>query len=199
MAAFGSCRTISRLRVPHRHREHIERDRTDIARGERVQRERDRHPDEQRARGGHQRPVGETRFVRNEVILDIPANVATATLDALAARHTMSRIESTTIALTGRTLHRWRLDGGGTPAAMIGSVCSSEPSGLVAGGQVNFLYALAQQEAAPVNAEQYAPQKLALPEAHRLATGNRVPIAVIDSEVDASHPDLAGAITSPQL
>jgi len=141
-------------------------------------------------------PIGETRFVSNEIILDIPANVPTGTLDDIASRHTMTRVETTTLALTGRTLHRWRIDSGGSPEAMIRNVCGSEPARVVAGAQVNFLYVLAQQETAPVNAEQYAPQKLELPEAHRLATGSRVPIAVIDSEVDAAHPDLAGAITA---
>jgi subtilisin family serine protease len=53
---------------------------------------------------------------------------------------------------------------------------------------------LQQDEPRPVNDDQYAPQKLNLPEAHRLATGNQILIAVIDSGVDASHPDLAGAI-----
>ena len=47
-----------------------------------------------------------------------------------------------------------------------------------------------------MNSDQYAPEKLGLPEAHRLATGNRVVVAVIDSEVDAAHPDLAGAIVT---
>jgi subtilisin family serine protease len=35
-----------------------------------------------------------------------------------------------------------------------------------------------------------------LPEAHKLATGSRVLVAVIDSGIDASHPDLAGAIVA---
>ena len=44
------------------------------------------------------------------------------------------------------------------------------------------------------NGDQYAPQKLNLAEAHRLAKGSRILVAVIDFEVDASHPDLVGAI-----
>jgi subtilisin family serine protease len=64
------------------------------------------------------------------------------------------------------------------------------------GAQANFLFKLAQTDQVPINAEQYAPQKLNLAEAHRLARGNRILIAVIDSEVDASHPDLAGAIAA---
>jgi subtilisin family serine protease len=141
-------------------------------------------------------PIGETRFVSNEIILDIPPSVPTATREAMSSRYAMTPVESTTLALTGRTLYRWRIDGGTLPTALIRNVCATELASVVAGAQVNFLYALAQQETVPVNAEQYAPQKLELPEAHRLATGNRVPIAVIDSEVDASHPDLDGAVTA---
>ncbi len=42
---------------------------------------------------------------------------------------------------------------------------------------------------------QYALAKLHLPEAQALARGNSVVVAVIDTEIDVSHPELAGAIT----
>ena len=71
-------------------------------------------------RSGFNQPAdSETRYLPAEVILDIPANVPTATLDAIAARHTMTRLVTQSFRLTGRTLHRWRLDGGGTVTAMI--------------------------------------------------------------------------------
>src|SRR5262249_36682682 len=60
--------------------------------------------------------------------------------------------------------------------------------------QPNYLFELTQAQSEPANSDQYAPAKLNLVEAHKLARGNRILIAVIDSEVDASHPDLAGAI-----
>jgi len=41
---------------------------------------------------------------------------------------------------------------------------------------------------------QYAVRKLDLPGAHQLAIGRNVAIAVIDSAVDARHPDLRGAV-----
>lgn len=41
---------------------------------------------------------------------------------------------------------------------------------------------------------QYGPLNVKLPDAHRLALGRNVMIAVIDSAVDASHPDLKGAV-----
>jgi subtilisin family serine protease len=136
-------------------------------------------------------PAGETRFVANEVILDIPAGVSTQSLDTIAARHHMTRLETRSFRLTGRTLHRWRLDGGGTVAAMIRGVAGERQ---IAGAQPNYLYALQQADLPPANRDQYVAEKLDLTEAHRMATGTRVLVALIDSGVDASHPDLAGAI-----
>jgi subtilisin family serine protease len=78
---------------------------------------------------------------------------------------------------------------------MIRNVCTAEPL-VVAGAQPNYFYNLAQDQQEPVNSAQYAPEKLKLLDAHRLASGNKVLVAVIDSEVDANHPDLVGAITA---
>jgi len=139
-------------------------------------------------------PVGETRFVPTEVILDVPANVSSQVLEGIAARHTMTREETVRVGLTGRTLHRWRIDSGTSVQDMIRSICTADR--VVAGIQPNYVYELAQSEQEPVNSDQYAPQKLNLTEAHRLARGDRVLVAVIDSEVDASHPDIAGAVTA---
>ena len=142
-------------------------------------------------------PPGETRFVPNEVMLDIPSSVPTATLDAIAARHRTTRLETMTFRLTGRTLHRWRLDGGGTVPDMIRGMVGEQQ---IAGAQPLYVYELAQNTAAGtaalVNGDQYAPEKLGLPDAHRLATGNRVLVAVIDSGVDANHPDLGDAVVA---
>jgi hypothetical protein len=135
-------------------------------------------------------PAGETRFVPNEVVLDIPSSVTTQMLDAIAARFQMTRLETLRLSLTGRTLHRWRLGGGTVPDMILGLARQRQ----IAGAQPNYLYALAQDALPVMNSDQYAPEKLNLPEAHRLATGSRVLVAVIDSGVDASHPDLAGAI-----
>jgi subtilisin family serine protease len=141
-------------------------------------------------------PAGETRFVPTEVVFDIPSSVSAQALDNIAARHAMTRVETTTLRLTGRTLHRWRIDNGTSVQDMIRNVCTNPADRVVAGAQPNYLYALAQDSKEPVNDAQYAPEKLKLLDAHRLADGNKVLVAIIDSEVDASHPDLAGAITA---
>jgi subtilisin family serine protease len=46
----------------------------------------------------------------------------------------------------------------------------------------------------PAGIDQYGPRVVRLPDAHRLALGRNVVIAVIDSAVDKSHPDLKGAV-----
>ncbi|MPZ38412.1 MAG: S8 family serine peptidase, partial [Rhizobiales bacterium] len=137
-------------------------------------------------------PPGETRFVANEVMLDIPSRVSERQLDLIAARHRMVRVETQTFRLTGRTLHRWTFDDGNVRDMIRGMVRERQ----VAGAQPNYLYALAQDPLPAMNADQYAPERLNLPEAHKLATGSRVLVAVIDSGIDASHPDLSGAIVS---
>src|SRR5262249_17600998 len=48
-------------------------------------------------------PAGETRFLPAEMLLDIPADVPTPTLDAIASRHTMTRLQTQTFGRTRRT------------------------------------------------------------------------------------------------
>jgi Subtilase family len=141
-------------------------------------------------------PVGETRFDQTHLVLDIPSTVSAQALDDIAARHNMTREQTTFLRLTGRTLHVWRINGGASVEEMIRSVCTSPIDRAVAGAQPNYIYVLAQDQQEPVNSAQYAPEKLKLLDAHRLASGNKVLVAVIDSEVDANHPDLVGAITA---
>jgi len=136
-------------------------------------------------------PVGVTSYVSTDVIVDIPAS-ASSQAGAIAARHNVTQVDRISVGLIRRDLYLMRGDGGSSVADMIRSICGSER--LVAGAQPNYLYALAQEQAEPVNSDQYAPQKLNLPEAHRLAKGNSILVAVIDSEVDALHPELDGAI-----
>jgi subtilisin family serine protease len=62
--------------------------------------------------------------------------------------------------------------------------------------QPNFLYRFGQAQAAvrPDAGAQYVVSKLHLMEAHKITSGDDVLVAVIDSKIDADHPDLAGVI-----
>src|SRR5262249_36764084 len=66
----------------------------------------------------------------------------------------------------------------------------------VAGAQPNYLYDLMQGAPASAASDQYPASRLRLAEAHRLATGNGILVAMIDSGVDATHPELEGAIAA---
>lgn len=62
--------------------------------------------------------------------------------------------------------------------------------------QPNYRYALQDQKPAAGGSDpaQYAQTQLHLPEAHKLARGMNVTIAVIDCGIDAAHPELANTV-----
>lgn len=57
----------------------------------------------------------------------------------------------------------------------------------------HYVYTATQGAAKPLPIPQYAPSKLKLAEAHKLAQGKRVKIAVIDTAMDTTHPVFSGA------
>jgi subtilisin family serine protease len=145
-------------------------------------------------------PVGERRFVPDEVVVGLPASLSPQMLDALGRRHGLSRLESQRVGLTGTTFHRWRITDRRSVSDVIRAL---EADAGVRSAQPNYRFALAQQQSRVAGAAttipeamQYAPEKLHLPQAHRLATGNKVLIAVIDSGIDTSHPEIAGFVAA---
>jgi subtilisin family serine protease len=77
------------------------------------------------------------------------------------------------------------------------SLLSSDPR--IESVQPNYVYERkddhSRQEHSRIGSQgQYVLTKLRIKEAHRLATGARIKIAVIDSGIDATHPELQGAV-----
>ncbi len=139
-------------------------------------------------------PVGERRYVAREVVAGLASDLSPAARDALARRHRLTLVDSHEIALVGTTYHRWRIDDGRSVSDVIRAL---EADGVVRTAQPNYRFTLA--ESAPpsdgtVAAVQYAPAKLHVAEAHRFATGERVAVAVIDSGIDTSHPEIMDAV-----
>jgi subtilisin family serine protease len=136
--------------------------------------------------------ANERRLVPNEVVIELPNSVSAQQIEALQRRHRLTRLESQAFQLSGTTLYRWGITG---PRSVATVVRELEADRLVAWAQPNYLFMLQQNETRiEGDAAQYGLAKLRLPQAHTLAKGDSVLVAVIDSAVDANHPELAGSI-----
>jgi subtilisin family serine protease len=137
-------------------------------------------------------PANERRLVPNEVVIELPNSVSAQQIDALQRRHRLTRLESQAFQLSGTTLYRWGITGQRSVATVVREL---EADRLVAWAQPNYLFMLQQNETRiEGDAAQYGLAKLRLPQAHALAKGDNVLVAVIDSAVDGNHPELAGSI-----
>jgi hypothetical protein len=133
------------------------------------------------------------RSIANELVAEIDGALSDAQADQLARRHGLARLQSQNFPLIGTTIGLFRI----TDRRAVETVSrelSTEAS--VRSVQPNFRYVLQEQKAELTEGDpaQYAVAKLRLPEAHTLAHGANVTIAVIDSGIDANHPELANAI-----
>ena len=143
-------------------------------------------------------PANERRYVPNEVVLELAPGITALAAEVIARRHRLVRLESFTSQLGGTTLVRWRIpDRRSVPAV----VRALQADGTVISVQPNYLAVLSDDVRPDATVgvgrgdpAQYALAKLQMPQAHALATGADVLIAVVDSGIDVSHPELAGMI-----
>ena len=147
-----------------------------------------------RRKSGSPPPANERRMVPDEVLIEVANTTSAQSINALQRRHRLTRIESQTFQLAGTTLYRWRIPDRRSVAAVVRSL---QADTVVASAQPNYLFTLQQNDSKPASEgdpAQYALAKLHLPQAHGLAKGDSVLVAVIDSAVDLSHPELAGTV-----
>jgi subtilisin family serine protease len=148
-----------------------------------------------KARGRHIDipPRGVTSFVPNEVLFEVDGGTSAQYLNVVARRLQLTLLETHSSTLTGRTLQRWRIGGNNSVRTTLAGL---SPFTRISAAQPNFLYRFgqAQPPAPPDSSAQYVVPKLHLLEAHRITNGDDVLVAVIDSKIDAHHPDLAGVI-----
>jgi subtilisin family serine protease len=153
-------------------------------------------------------PLGETHFIPNEVVLQIPTNIPANQLQAMFGRLGLTVLGNQSLGLLGVTTYRVRFGNGSTVASVIKALASFQ---IVAGAQANYTYHLVQDGAPGAvpelaqdpdlagrtqegDAAQYSLSKLGLIDVHRQVKGANVTVAVIDSEIDVNHPDIQGAI-----
>jgi Subtilase family len=131
--------------------------------------------------------------VANELVAEIDGSLSDAQADELARRHGLARIVSQNFPLVAGTIGLFRV-ADRRSVETVSRELATDAS--VRSVQPNFRYVLQDQKAALSEGDpaQYALAKLRLPEAHALAHGANVTIAVIDSGIDARHPELANSI-----
>jgi hypothetical protein len=128
------------------------------------------------------------RYISDQIIAEIDNSQA----DDLARRHRLTRIASQEFPLIGSAMSLFRI----TDRRSVETVRTELAAAGVRSVHLNFRYVLQDQKSAPAEGDlaQYALAKLRLPEAHALSRGANVTVAVIDSGIDLTHPELANAI-----
>ncbi|CAN7717852.1 S8 family serine peptidase [Bradyrhizobium sp. LjRoot220] len=146
-------------------------------------------------------PAGERRYVPSEVVVEVANTMNSQQIDTLAQRFRLANLETFNFQLGGTTLVRLRIPDARSVTTVVRAL---ETDASVLFAQPNYLYALIEQKSAVAatgsgegDPGQYMLdmlEKMRLREAHQLARGNKVLVAVIDSGIDVAHPDLAGDI-----
>jgi hypothetical protein len=135
------------------------------------------------------------RTITGQIVAEIDGTLSDAQADELARRHRLVRLESQNFPLIGGTIGLFRITDRRTVDVVSRELAADAG---VRSVQPNFRYVLQDQNAALTEGDpaQYALAKLRLPEAHTLARGVDVIVAVIDSGIDVKHPELANSIAA---
>jgi len=139
-----------------------------------------------------ERPQGQPvpERVAREILVLVDQTRPQSLGSQLAQTYGLELLSSRPIALIGARAELFRVRAGRSEAAALAAL-QRDPR--VRAAQFNWLYfhsSDAQREAVAI--PQYGPRKVHLPEAHQIALGRNVPVAVIDSAIDTAHPDLKG-------
>ena len=129
--------------------------------------------------------------VAGEVVVEFGRNAPAAAPSEIARQYGLEALSAQPISLLDTTLHRFRIRNGRPVEAVVRQLGRDSR---VASAQPNFIFRLQADATGTMTGLQYARAKLRLPEAHEVATGEGVTVAVIDSGVDVAHPEMAGAV-----
>lgn len=145
-------------------------------------------------RRAQQAPQGQAsrQTVARQILVLVDQNQPSSVGLDLARRHGLQRLSSRPIELLGARLELFRIRGSRSDTAVLAAL---QRDGRIRSAQFNQRYFHTGEKARQVAmVPQYGPRNVHLPEAHQLALGRKVMIAVIDSAVDTTHPDLKGAV-----
>lgn len=144
-------------------------------------------------------------YVPDEVVFELRPDVSEAEIASVLRRFALTPLARHDLALLGTSIQHARIPRGSQVPTVVRQL-AGDPR--VASAQPNFVFdgqTEATSDAAPdvgatqpeLAAAQYAPERMKIPAAHRVAEGKDILIAVIDSAVDPSHPELREALVEP--
>ena len=132
-------------------------------------------------------------FALNEVLLTFPLNNAQQIEDQVAASYNLEILQRAEVALLGRRIIRCRISGNRPVNTVLAAL---QGDGRITASQPNYYY---RRQATPQgktsSSIQYSLEKLGIAAAHAVATGLGSLIAVVDTGIDQSHPDLQATVT----
>ena len=138
------------------------------------------------------RGVTTSRAAARQLLVLLAQNQPAAVEDQIAGTYRLQRLSGSEIPLLGARAQVYRIDDRRSVQSVIAALAADPRVMLV---QRNLVY---QRQAADGNdairAAQYGLDKIGAPRAHQLSTGRGIKIAVIDTGIDADHPDLKGAV-----
>ena len=126
-----------------------------------------------------------------EILVLVDAARASEIAARLAGQYNVTADPRLLIPLLDGAIVRLRLTGNRSLVSLLATL-STDPDVQLA--QPNYDYRVSKKATRPQAVPQYAGETIRLEEAHRLARGKGVMIAVIDTAIEAAHPELIGTI-----
>jgi subtilisin family serine protease len=133
----------------------------------------------------------QTQSVPRQVLIVLDQTQSGGLSDELARRHGLERKQSQLMPLLNGRCELYDVRGNRSLVQVMAALRRDPQVRLV---QANFRYRAQGATDGRAVLPQYALDKLRLAEAHELALGRDVVVAVIDSAIDETHPDLQGAV-----
>ncbi len=126
-----------------------------------------------------------------EILVLVDGARASEIAARLASQYNVTAEPREVIPLLDGALVRLRLPANRSLESLLAAL-SIDPDVELA--QPNYDYSVSKGKTSPKTVPQYAGEAIRLDEAHRLARGNGIMIAVIDTAIEAAHPELVNTI-----
>jgi subtilisin family serine protease len=126
-----------------------------------------------------------------EILVLVSAARAGEVSQRIARQYDVTADPRLIVPLLDGAIVRLRFTGNRSLGSLLAALSTDADVQLV---QPNYDYRVSKDKTAAQTAPQYADEKIRLDAAHDIARGEGVVVAVIDTAIDAAHPELLGAI-----